>query len=198
MWESTLGRDLECLCFAWMARWTQLCAYCLAETSWPGLFEQHITRLAEGNGRPWACLHILDKLKEAGKGGAERCRGGAWGKRELAVRVDVRALPKGKKIGLSPRCYYPASSNLLNPLSGEPGGEESIQKADTQTSILPAERGRRGFQMQAAAAHPHCLQAHGVYLILAAKHMMVPAGPTIPPLGRLLAHTRPALQGREP
>lgn len=49
----------------------------------------------------------------------------------------MRALLEGKKIGLSPRRYYPASSNLLNPLSGELGGEESIQKADTQTSILP-------------------------------------------------------------
>lgn len=59
------------------------------------------------------------------------------GKERVSSESRRESPSKGKKIGLSPRRYYPASSNLLNPLSGELGGEEGIQKADTQTSILP-------------------------------------------------------------
>lgn len=54
--------------------------------------------------------------------------------------------------------------------------------------------------MQAAAAHPHCLQAHGVYLISRAKHTLVPASPTIPlpgpPPGPPLARCEHPLWGK--
>lgn len=64
-------------------------------------------------------------------------------------------LSERKKIALSPRRYYPASSDLSNHLRGEPGAEELAQTADTQTqhaSLLRATGD--GLQVQPAAALP--------------------------------------------
>lgn len=73
------------------------------------------------------------------------------------MRVHVRAFPRGKEFGLSPRCYYPASSDLCNPPSGELGEQEHVQSRHPNPAFFPADRSRQPAPEAAAAARPRCL-----------------------------------------
>lgn len=118
------------------------------------------------------------------------CRGAqrrGCGKEELDVRMDVRALPKGKKIGLSPRCYYPASSNLCNPLSGSWGDRNRSKSRHPNPAFFPADRSRRRAPAVTAAARPSCLPGPQLLSNLAAKRTLVPAHSALRAAGRLLA-----------
>lgn len=80
------------------------------------------------------------------KGGTERRRGAVG--EDPGVRVDVETFPKGRKTGLSPRCYCLAFPNLFNPPSGELGERNTSTKRTPKPSILPADRSHRSSQMQ--------------------------------------------------
>lgn len=93
----------------------------------------------------------------------------------------MRLLPKGRKLG----CHQDAITPLPPIcLSGELGGEEPIQKADTHTQHTSPLRGADGRAPDALLA---ASQACSSFLILVAKCTLVPAPPAISFAGRLPA-----------